>query len=281
VVPELRPRSVGEILDAAVRLYRARLGSLLLVSAVVLVPVSLLSMLVLLSALPDESSVGITTNAPVFDTSASAAELGAILVTTVLLALATTFVTAATTRIVADAYVGEHAATGEAVRDTTSRVWPLIGLTLVVTAATTAGFFACFVPGLWLQVAWSVAIPAFMLERVGVFDALRRSFALTKVKFWLAFGVFWLSQLLVLALTFGLTALLAWLTRSSDSESADIIVQSVANGAATIITLPFAASAIVALYFDLRTRAEAFDVQMMIAGLDREDRAPAPGSLPA
>ena len=172
----------------------------------------------------------------------------------------------------------ERAATGEAVRDTTSRVWPLIGLTLVVTAATTAGFFACVVPGVWLQVAWSVAIPAFMLERVGVFDALRRSFALTKVKFWLAFGVFWLSQLLVLALTVGLTALLAWLTRSSDSDSADIIVQSVANGAATIVTLPFAASAIVALYFDLRTRAEAFDVQMMIAGLDRE---PAPGSLPA
>ena len=54
---------------------------------------------------------------------------------------------------------------------------------------------------------------------LGVFRALGRSFQLTKVKFWLAFGVVWLSQLLVLALSFGLTAAFAWVTRSNDSAS--------------------------------------------------------------
>ena len=54
MVPELRPRSVGEVLDAAVLLYRARFGALMRVSLIVVIPVSLLTMLVLLSALPDE-----------------------------------------------------------------------------------------------------------------------------------------------------------------------------------------------------------------------------------
>jgi hypothetical protein len=278
VVPELRPRSVGEVLDAAVRLYRARFGSLMTVSIVVLIPVSILSMFVLLSALPDEGPVGVTTSSPVFDTGDNAAQFGAILVTAVLSALATTFVTAATTRLVADAYVGQQSDTREAVRATVRRVFPLIGLSLVVWVATTIGFFLCFVPGFWLQAAWCVAVPALLLEGLGVFRALGRSFQLTKVKFWLAFGVFWLSQLLVLALSTGLAAAFAWATRSNDSASASVIAQSVANAAASIITVPFAATAIVALYFDLRIRAEAFDVQMMIAGLDDKR---APGSVPA
>ena len=81
-------------------------------SIAVLIPVSILSMFVLLSALPDQGPVGLTTSSPVFDTGDNAAQFGAILVTAVLSALATTFVTAATTRLVADAYVGhrsEHA----------------------------------------------------------------------------------------------------------------------------------------------------------------------------
>ena len=270
---------MGEVLDAAVRLYRARFGALMTVSIAVLIPVSILSMFVLLSALPDESATVTVnaTNSPVFGSGDNAAQLGALFVSSILSALATTFVTAAATRIVADAYVGQRVDTRRAVRDTARRAWPLIGLTLVVTVATSIGYLLCFVPGVWLHVAWAVAIPALLLEGAGVFKALGRSFALTKVKFWLAFGVVWLSQLLVIALAFGLTVAFAWVTRSSSSSS-DVIAQSVANAVSSIITVPFAATAIVALYFDLRIRAEAFDVQMMIAGLD-EKRAP--GSVPA
>ena len=39
MVPELRPRGIGEILDAAVALYRARFGQLIRYSAIVVVPV--------------------------------------------------------------------------------------------------------------------------------------------------------------------------------------------------------------------------------------------------
>ena len=44
-----------------------------------------------------------------------------------------------------------------------------------------------------------------------------------------------------------------------------MIAQGVANTIASLLTTPFVAAAIVALYFDLRIRDEAFDVQMAIA----------------
>ena len=275
MVPELRPRSVGEVLDAAVLLYRARFGALMRVSLIVVIPVSLVTMLVLLSALPDNFRPGVTGDVtPVYDSDTDAfVQFAAIIVTAVLSALATTFVSAATTRIVADAYVGRADEDAkQAINDTWRRLLPLIGVSLVVTIAVTAGIFACIVPGLWLQTAWCIAVPVLMLERTGVLRSIGRSFELTKVRFWLAFGVFWLSQLLVIALSTGMTAGLAWVIRAGDSPTADVIAQSVGNAVASILTIPFAATALVALYFDLRIRAEAFDVQMMIARLD-EGRA--------
>ena len=52
MVSELRPRGIGEILDTAVALYRARFRKLTLVTATVVIPVQVLSALVLLSAQP-------------------------------------------------------------------------------------------------------------------------------------------------------------------------------------------------------------------------------------
>jgi hypothetical protein len=281
VVPELRPRSVGEVLDSAVLLYRARFGALMRVAIAILVPVAILTTLVLLSALPDDFTVGFNGEAtPVYNSDTnSAVQLGAILVTTLLSALATAFVTAATTRIVADAYVGHQASPVEAARLTGRRLVPIIVLTIIVTAATIAGYFLCFVPGFWIQTAWCVALPVLILEATGVSRALGRSFELTKARFWLAFGVFWIGQALVFVLRVGFAALVAIvIIRGSHSNSGDVIAQSLGSAIASIITVPFAATALVALYFDLRIRAEALDVQMAIASLD-EPRVP--GSLPA
>jgi hypothetical protein len=276
VIPELRPRSVGEVLDAAVLLYRARFGALMKAAAIVVIPLTVLILLIQLSALPDEFTVGLTGEAtPVYGSHTDQlVALAAIVTTLFISAVMTTFVSAATTRIVADAYVGQPD-DGQALTDVRRRALPLIGLTIVSSVGVFGALFLCIIPGLWLQVAWSVAIPVLMLERTSVFKALGRSFAQTKARFWLAFGVVWLSQLLITALSFGLAAGLGWVIQSSDSATAEVIAQSVSSAIATTITLPFAAAALVVLYFDLRIRTEAFDVQMMIARLDASRAADA------
>jgi hypothetical protein len=67
VIPELRPRSVGEVLDAAVLLYRARFGALMKAAAIVVIPLTVLILLIQLSALPDEFTVGLTGEATPVD----------------------------------------------------------------------------------------------------------------------------------------------------------------------------------------------------------------------
>jgi hypothetical protein len=65
---------------------------------------------------------------------------------------------------------------------------------------------------------------------------------------------------------------------SHHSSSTEVIAQSVSNAVVSVVMTPFAATALVALYFDLRIRNEAFDVQVMIQRLDRNAQ---PGSVRA
>ena len=71
------------------------------------------------------------------------------------------------------------------------------------------------------------------------------------------------------SLTIGLAGLLVLAITTADSASAEVIAQSIGTAIATVLTTPFLAAAVVALYFDLRIRAEGFDVQMMTAQLDQ------------
>jgi hypothetical protein len=54
------------------------------------------------------------------------------------------------------------------------------------------------------------------------------------------------------------------LVRHGNSIVAIVIGQSIASAIAAILTTPFIATATVVLYFDLRIRNEAFDVQLLI-----------------
>lgn len=268
MVPELRPRGVGEILDTAVAMFRARFRSLILITLAVVVPVEIASTLVLLSSQPDDYTVGITGTSPVYDDNDIALQLAAVIVILVVSTLATAFVTAAATRIAADAYIGNSEAPGQAIRNVARRTLPLVGLTIISAIGIAIGWLMLLVPGLLLQAAWAVAVPALILEGTGVIAALGRSYALTKSRFLLALGVVWSVWLLEFVLSVGLSSVLGYLIATNDSTTGDVIIQSVSNTVSSIVTTPLVATAIVALYFDLRIRSEGFDVQMMLSRLD-------------
>ncbi len=93
---------------------------------------------------------------------------------------------------------------------------------------------------------------------------------MTKGHFGLSLGVYWGSQILVSVLTLGSAGLLTLLVFTGNhSVTTEVVTQSVANAVMSVVMTPFAACALVALYFDLRIRDEAYDVQAMIARLDR------------
>ena len=41
--------------------------------------------------------------------------------------------------------------------------------------------------GIWIGIAWCLCFPAMLFERIGPFAALRRSFSLTKDRWWASF----------------------------------------------------------------------------------------------
>ena len=264
MIPELRPRGIGEILDAAVTLYRARFGQLVRYAAIVVVPVQLFLTLVFLSAQPDHFNVTLNGNATPQLTS-TRAELAATVVVLVIGVLTHAFVSAVTTRVVADEYVGFSEPAGQAARTATRRFLAVVGVAVLVGLAELAGLFFCFVGVFAAQALFSVAIPVVILERRRVFAAMGRSWELTRSHFWHVLGVVLSASILSALLNVALAAVLNIWSARGGSPTSLAIAQGVANSLALLLTAPFVAAAIVTLYFDLRIRDEAFDVQMALA----------------
>src|SRR5436309_4932954 len=138
----MRPRGIGEILDAAVSLYRARFGQLVRYAAIVVVPVQVLLTIVLLSAQPDNYSVSVSGNAtPQFDS--GRAQIGATLVVLVAGWLTHAFVAAVTTRIVANAYIDYGEEGSQAARTAARRFLPVLAVAFLVGLSELFGVLLC------------------------------------------------------------------------------------------------------------------------------------------
>jgi hypothetical protein len=265
MVSELRPRGIGEILDSAVALYRSRFTRLIRIAAFVVVPVQVLSALVLLSAQPDHYSLTVTgTVSPQYDSNSFAVQFAATIVIAVIGVLSTALIVAACTRVVADAYIGQSSEAGEAYRAVRPRVFAIIGTSLIVLISESIGLLFCFVGALVPLTFFAVALPALILEGIGVSAAIGRSVTLTKTHVMHVVGLVLTTQLLAVTLNFALAQAAGLVLRSGGGTVAIVIARSVANTISGVLTTPFVATAIVALYFDLRIRDEAFDVQLLM-----------------
>ena len=178
----MRPRGIGEILDAAVVLYRNRFGQLVRYAAIVIIPVQALLTVVLLSAQPDRFTITITGNAtPQLQT--NRAQLGATFVILFVGVLTHAFVAAVTTRFVADEYVGFRETAGKAARTAYRRFFPVLAAGILVGLCEIVGLLFCGVGSLAAEALFAVAVPVVILERRGVFAAMGRSVELTRVAF--------------------------------------------------------------------------------------------------
>ena len=280
MLPELRPLGVGETLDAAAAVYRRRFWPLVRITAVVVLPVQAIQTIVLLSSTPDYLTRGMTgTLAPGYDNPSKEiwVYLAATITAMILGLLATALATAATTKLVADAYLDDRAEARESLRFATRRLGRIIGAALATGILITLGTFACLVPGIWLMVSWSIVVPALVVEDVGVSQAMRRSFALVRSRWWPMLGLLLTGQLLGSIVQILLAAVLGFVVAPlGHGVTGGIAANGIAGGIASALTTPFVAAAFVIAYFDLRVRNEGFDIWVMIRHLDRATASTAP-----
>lgn len=96
---------------------------------------------------------------------------------------------AALTRATVAQSEGRRASFGESLSAAVHVLIPAVFLALVIGFAVVIGLVLLVVPGVILYIMWSVATPALVEERRGVFGSLARSRELTKGARWRIFGV--------------------------------------------------------------------------------------------
>lgn len=285
--PVLRPLDFGGIFDQAFKLYTAHWRPLLTMSAVVMVPLGLLSLGLSLVLFQDLDAA---LTDPGF-LEASPEEVLRLLSGAILPSLFVGFlniiglwlIQGACTHAVAEVYAGRNPTWQDSLAAGFQRLPSLAGAVVMIGLGSLAGFVFCFFPGVWLYILWFVTIPALVAERLGAWEAMTRSWSLIQGTWWRTLGLAVVTSLIVGIVSVALASPSQFVVFSGGSLSATQAVSQVANTIAYILTLPFQALVAVVIYFDLRVRKEAFDLTALMgeAGTTPSQAPPGPPPLPA
>ena len=162
-VPEAPRFSIGNVVSQTFSIYSRNFIPFFLLAFVVSLP----SLLVQLSMLQDPNDP-----TPTF----AAGSLVAILLSSLL----NLIVTASILYGVYQQMRGQRFTVGRSLQIAAARLLPIIGVSIVSTFIIWIGLILLVIPGIILALMLMVAVPAIVVERVGVFDALSRSKDLTE-----------------------------------------------------------------------------------------------------
>ncbi len=280
----LRPLGIGEILDVAIKIYRARFWVLIKSVAVVLGPVFALSALIRISV-PSGDDIFVETQpgaTPELDIDLD--RLWPFIAGTLLIALvgfvASQVATGACFKAVSGAYLDEEPDWRESLRFARSKLGSLLWLSLLIAILLVPALLACLLPGIYLYVAWAVAGPVVLLEDRRGWSAMKRSRELVKGRFWPTVAVLLLVLLLTAVVQMVFLGILTALVSVTGNEVAQAVADAIGQTASSALTTPLSAAILTVLYFDLRVRKEGFDLELLARRMG-EPGLPSPAEPPA
>lgn len=229
--------------------------------------------------------------------------------------LGSALATGATVHAVSGAHLGNPVAIVESYRAVGPLMLRIIGIILLISimalgalvvayavmliplfvfrggSAPVGGIFTCclgfplviagFVVMVYVYCRYALAIPACVVERIGVMASLQRSTFLSKKALWRIFLIYFLTGILAAAIGFALQIpnyVVGGGFRPAQTLPTQIW-EIVAGFLAKTIAGPIGAIAIALVYYDQRVRKEAFDLQLMMQGMG-EPPAPPPIAPP-
>jgi hypothetical protein len=258
----LRPLSLGEILDRTFALYRQ---NFLLFFGITAIPYTLNLALSLFQVwyFGNSSAKGVQAVTEMF----TGTHLLFTLLSLIVGCLVYIFSEGGTILAITQLYLGRQTSMSTALRG----VWDEFGTLFAVVAlnglAVGAGFIFLIVPGIYLLCRLIVCLPVALVEKLGASESLSRSFQLTRDNAGRAFMillVFFAVSLAGGAMT-GVVLIPITLTHRDPSQlrivySASMVLQTLVNS----LVAPVLLIASSVFYFDLRIRKEAFDLQFMM-----------------
>jgi len=306
VIP-LRPLTLSDIFNGAVAYIRANPKATLGLTTIVVVAAEVIALILQVGPLAVTGQLGPlqgeqASTGALLGSSASGLAGG------IATGLSSILLSGMLTVVVGRAVFGASITIGEAWQRVRGRLLALIGFTvleaagaialigivvlIIVGVAYAANGAAAFIIGaplvlgviallVYLGTMLSFAPPLIVLERLGVFPAIARSFALVKGDFWRVLGIRLLAAIVAsviaaaVSVPFSFGGQMLLLTAQSTTMALiALVLVSIGSALGQIITAPFNAGVVVLLYTDRRIRSEALDLVLQTGAAGGPD-APA------
>ena len=282
---DLRPLSLGEILDRTFSLYRNHFALFIGITAIP----QLLVLALHLAQLFIFGYVGTTSVDPARTAlsggMAATAVLSGLLAAIVYIA-AYLFAQGGTVYAVSDLYLGRPATIGQSLGRMRGEAMNLFGVTLLNGIAVGVGLLLLVIPGIWLACRLLVCVPAALLENLGARDSLERSYRLTEDNAGRSFVIylvyFVVAMIAAAIFTYPAAFMVGFSTmRHPEAVRMWVAFTQVGSSIAEIVGTPILLIATAIFYYDLRVRKEAFDLQIMMNPNAAVGAPPAPSSVPS
>lgn len=303
-LPNLRPMSIGELLDQTFTLYRRRF---VLFVGIMAVPALFgLATSLTLKAMQQPAPDPSLREDPGRMALAMAALFGGFLFALVIYFVAYALALGANTVALSEVYLGRDAGIRVSYKRVAHFFWPLMGLIVLLVLIVGLSFLVSFIaltllvmlPGLvarelwflgvigmmfafvaaiavsgYLGLRYSLAVPAMVLESIGPVRALKRSAALAKGNLLRIFLVFLLLAV-IHYITFAIFSLPFTIAQLFYEDAFHVesywleVAGSFSGSVGGMLTGPLMMIAFGLMYYDVRIRKEAFDLQFLMQRVD-------------
>jgi hypothetical protein len=267
---DLRPLSLGEILDRTFSLYRRHFVLFLGITAL---PHLLVLALNLAETLVTQFPA-VPTLSPVEQLQARSASgllafgIVGVFVGLLVYLVAYLFAQGGTVFAVSELYLGRQTSIGASLSRMRGQLGSLFGVILLNGLAVMGAALFLIIPGIYVACRLITCVPAALLEDLGPRASLERSFRLTKDSAGRAFVIFLLYFIMlyaaILLFMFPFLFMAGLSAKDPGMMRMWLSLGQVGNFVAGVLVSPFLTIATAVFYYDLRVRKEAFDLQVMM-----------------
>jgi hypothetical protein len=269
---DLRPLSLGEILDRTFTLYRRHFVLFLGITA--LPHLLILALNLVQASITKLPELPVKPPAEQFQGGLSsglfAFGIFGALIALIVYLVAYLFSQGGTIYAVSELYLGRTTTIGASLR----RMWGQLGNLFVVTLlnglAVGGALILLIIPGIYVACRLITCVPAALLEDLGASRSLGRSWELTKGFAGRAFvigllylGIVYAASLLLM-MPFGIGMGIALAKHNVEMLRLWSALMNIGNFVVQVFVSPILLIATSVFYFDLRVRKEAFDLQLMM-----------------
>ncbi len=251
----IEPHRAGDVITAALVLYGRHWKLLVPIAAVVAMPLAVAAEVISFELAIESFSID--------ERGRVSADVGALVIATVVAIvislLASSLVTAAVTQAVASGIAGKEPSIGRSYRRALPRLAAVLIASLIVGVAVGVASLALLIPGVFLLVRWSVAVPAIVVERLGPIRGMGRSWRLVRGHGWHVLAAVLTALLISFVIGWGFSVV----------SPPDTLWRGILAGVADTIVIPFVALVYALLYLDLRARDETLGRATLAAELER------------